>query len=1806
MNIVHDIQFAFLHDLFPAHERAELETLFTETRVWADHIAFVSEASRRDFSSVFGSPRNFSIVPPVIFAPAVAPARQRENFLLAVAHHENHPHKNFPGLVNLFAELATSDPKLRLVLTGYGRDGFEGELVRLPTDIQSRIEHRGFVSRAELDELYRRTKAFVSMSRFEGFNMPAAEAAAHGAPLILSNIPVHRDLHPKAFLLDLVLPDLPAARDFLMKAASEDAWVGLAASSPEAVSSDLADVLLGLSHEQDRLPFLQAPTHRSISGKRRLLARTMLSSGLAGSLLAASVALAQAQFVGVPGAGGTGGNAAGASAGSDGASGAVGTNTNGSGGNGGDPGQAGGAGGASGNGAEGGQGGAPDGSSAGASGSDGSKGTSSYFGGGGGGAGAGGISGNGLTGQTQFPNASVLLGGSGGNGGAGGDTSSNPASSGGGGGGGAGGQGAILYGEGSISNTGQITGGAGGRGGDGGNVPYVPYGILVIPSGDGGAGGGGGTGLELRSAKDFVNEGLATVAGGEGGAGGESTYGVVGKGGDGGVGFSRASAIIGGRFSNAGTVNGGSGGESTTNYRSVGASGGAGGAGIVLNGAEVENSGTIRGGAGGRAYGYVTSSTAGSGGAGGTGARLNGGLYRHAGGSLSGGMGGDGGYSYFTGGAGGAGGIALQTSGSTNITLATGSVTGGAGGTGGFVGAEFTDTTTGDGGSGGAAIAIIGGSLVNEDALVSGGAGGIGGLLYIDRDSDRSSGTIGNGGSGGIGVEASDVAQIMNGGTIRGGLGGDGGILYEGRANSISGNGGVGGVGVRLQGGGTLTNNGTIEGGLGGAAGDLQGEDASLAMRGRSGDGGKGILAASGGTIINRGQIRGGQTPNSYFTGGAPLGANASAIEGANLSVINAGTIEGGDNSYYFAGSSEQAAAIRFTGGGNSLELQAGSTIEGDVLAYSSSDSFILGGANDATFDASSLGNQFVGFGDFHKTGQSVWTLENATSAQTDWIIREGTLSISSDANLGAASGGLLLGGGTLRATDDLTSARRILIEAVGGTVEVTPSVSAALSGVISGAGSLTKSGSGSLTLSGANTFAGGTVVSQGRLVLDISGSLLSGVINTDTFETSGVLTGGLVNTGYTQQLAGSISGGISSLNRFETRGGSISGAIANSGLFLVDGTTTADDSFANTDGGLLIVDGELTGLTSLVNDANTSLTVFGDRSIFVTTGSTLQTQYFGGSSADAVSQIDGELDVTGAASADYTGAFTGSGVINMTGGGLLNLTGINTERSSFTGTTNVTDSTLRVNGLFGDLDDTDGSNQARVSVNSNGRLAGSGEIAGSVSLNNGSTLAPGNSIGTLRVAGDVTFGEGSTYEVEIDATSKSDRLVSEGIVSINGGTVSVLGAAGAYSDADRYTIISAGGISGEFSGVIDNLPDIDAYAVYNPSNVQLGLKKQGIVIPDPETDPEPEPQPTPGFSNKANGPASLYGAGNASMAFAETLGRRISMQSQLGRMSVTGATIPLGFAEEPSAKTTGLSHPGVFNNETAEIAPIVDSSGLAVWISGFGEDTSVVSRGSAFGYDSQTGGVAGGFEYTNYGTGTTVFGLAGGYSRTNVDVADGEADADAGHFGFYGSHTEGNLAISGALAYTWLNYDLTRDIAVGADTITARGDADGTALSGFAEAFYDLAPAVGLSNVQLGPVARLRGVHASRDSYTEDGAGLLNLTVDDEHSDQLYAVFGARLGSTVQFGSITVTPAIELMYERSLRGLDTTSSSTIAVAGADFYTSVTGGKRDRFLVGAGVGVALSDELSANVRYDGTFSSGIDSHRASLGFTYKF
>ena len=115
--------------------------------------------------------------------------------------------------------------------------------------------------------------------------------------------------------------------------------------------------------------------------------------------------------------------------------------------------------------------------------------------------------------------------------------------------------------------------------------------------------------------------------------------------------------------------------------------------------------------------------------------------------------------------------------------------------------------------------------------------------------------------------------------------------------------------------------------------------------------------------------------------------------------------------------------------------------INGNVLGGPGTDTLVLGGEGTGSFNvgAIGLGLQYQSFEIFLKEGGSHWTLTGTTAAVTPWTINQGTLAISSDANLGAPSGGLAFGGGTLQALASFTSNRTVTLNA-GGPVACWPS----------------------------------------------------------------------------------------------------------------------------------------------------------------------------------------------------------------------------------------------------------------------------------------------------------------------------------------------------------------------------------------------------------------------------------------------------------------------------------------------------------------------------------------------------------------------------------------------------------------------------------------------------------------------------------------------------------------------------------------------------------------------------------------------
>ncbi|HEJ7199386.1 TPA: S8 family serine peptidase, partial [Serratia marcescens] len=188
-----------------------------------------------------------------------------------------------------------------------------------------------------------------------------------------------------------------------------------------------------------------------------------------------------------------------------------------------------------------------------------------------------------------------------------------------------------------------------------------------------------------------------------------------------------------------------------------------------------------------------------------------------------------------------------------------------------------------------------------------------------------------------------------------------------------------------------------------------------------------------------------------------------------------------------------------------------------------------------------------------------------------------------------------------------------------------------------------------------------------------------------------------------------------------------------------------------------------------------------------------------------------------------YSNNISGHGGLTKEGAGTLELTGTNT----YAGPTLVNQGLLAVNGSV----------TSAVSVQNGGIVGGSGTV-GSLIARQGGTVAPGNSIGTLNVAGNVSFEPGSRYAVEVGPNGQSDRIQSSGSATIGGGEVAVTleNSPNLLTQSEvrsllgqQYTILTAQqGVSGQFDAVAPNYLFLGTGLSYQPTGVTLSVGRNG------------------------------------------------------------------------------------------------------------------------------------------------------------------------------------------------------------------------------------------------------------------------------------------------------------------------------------------------------------------------------------------
>jgi autotransporter-associated beta strand protein len=504
---------------------------------------------------------------------------------------------------------------------------------------------------------------------------------------------------------------------------------------------------------------------------------------------------------------------------------------------------------------------------------------------------------------------------------------------------------------------------------------------------------------------------------------------------------------------------------------------------------------------------------------------------------------------------------------------------------------------------------------------------------------------------------------------------------------------------------------------------------------------------------------------------------------------------------------------------GNNASYIAPIILNGGTIAAQTATGLLAFGASEGTIYTSSangvINTEITGSLGLTKFGSGTLTLAPAAASTYTGVtnINQGTVKVGAVAGLGAtgAGNGTVVDSGAVLDLNGVAVGAELLTLSGsgisnGGALVNSSSTAASLSGAITlgGDSTLTSAGTGGLTLTGGITTAGFDVIFDGANATTVSTTAIAGL-------------GGLLKAGagtLTLSGANTYSGGttlsVGQLN-INNAGSSSSNSAIGTGVFTIaggtiDNTSAADITLATNNAQAWNGDFVYAGSLHNLNLGTGAVTLGGNRQVTVTAN----TLTIGGVIDDGASTFG--LTKTGAGTLTLSGANTYSGATTIHAGTLaLGSAG------SFANSTTITVGDAGSSGAVLDLT----AKASGFTLSSAQTLKGIGTVnygSGKTITNNG-ILAPGNSIGTLNITGNYTFGSTSTYQVETDATT-SDKIAISGTATItSGASISCSGVTG----AGKYVLATAA--SGLNVGTFAGTALTDYRLIYSATELDLQHK---------------------------------------------------------------------------------------------------------------------------------------------------------------------------------------------------------------------------------------------------------------------------------------------------------------------------------------------------------------------------------------------
>ncbi len=541
----------------------------------------------------------------------------------------------------------------------------------------------------------------------------------------------------------------------------------------------------------------------------------------------------------------------------------------------------------------------------------------------------------------------------------------------------------------------------------------------------------------------------------------------------------------------------------------------------------------------------------------------------------------------------------------------------------------------------------------------------------------------------------------------------------------------------------------------------------------------------------------------------------------------------------------------------------------------------------------------------------------------------------------------------------------------------------------------------------------------------------------------------------------------------------------------------------------------------------------------------------------------------------------------------MLELTGAN----SYDGLTVIYSGALVVNNTKGSA-----TGSGNVHVSYSGTLAGSGYIAGNV-LNLG-TLSPGNSPGILHVGG--RFVQANTGTLEIQAGPDGhDLLDVAGRVKLGG--LLVIDNEGVLQFGDRVTFLRAGGgIQGRFSNItftnpqegrtrlitenhevsVVIAPDSYTHVAANSNEEELAAALDTWI---PDDDPEKAAvvealdqldaagyhaafaQMSPALFGAALSTAIEQSHGQANLLSQHLNSRRLRNNIGDG-YSVKDAVGQVGKEWEAWAISGGQYSSGSMSSLSGDDF----SSGL--FMSGLERQIGPDATAGLFLSSGASGGNFAGKTRTEQER--LMLGL---YATAERDGFHAEASAGAGT----------------------LDLETRREIGLGGLSRIARSDTNGIEFSTMLSGGYDFQK----NGWVFGPVASLQYSKVRYDDVDENGAGALNLRVQEPEDDSLRSRLGGRVAYLHRVSpGLTLIPEARVSWQHEfLRDRQNLDAAFEQGSGPAFTHSLADDDEDSVSGGIALGFQTNLGFYGNVSYDLEIGreSGLN-HTLAVGVDWKF